>query len=93
MSLSLWNWGKNSLQYQQDIVETEFKEIASKGARVSLAETKNCGEKRASQSEERGRAPPPTRCFRPVRHGQIDMQNRVLGRLAREKTDRRIMRP
>jgi hypothetical protein len=52
MSLSLWNWGKNSLQYQEDIVEAEFKEIASKGARVSLSATEKCGEKGASQSED-----------------------------------------
>jgi hypothetical protein len=37
-------------------VEAEFKEIAVKGARVSLAETEKCGEKGASQNEDRALA-------------------------------------
>jgi hypothetical protein len=32
--------GQKTLQYQEDIVEAEFKEIDAKGARVSLAATK-----------------------------------------------------
>jgi hypothetical protein len=80
MSLSLWNWGNNPLQYQEDIVEAEFKEIAWKGARVSLAETQKCGENVASQSENGIPS-----------DGRIDRQRRFFSRAAREKTDRRIM--
>ena len=91
MSLSLWNWGNNPLQYQEDIVEAEFKEIAWKGARVSLAETQKRGENAASQSENGMPSDAPAQRTGPARDGRIGMQRRFFSRAAREKTDRRIM--
>jgi hypothetical protein len=71
--------GQKSLQYQADIEEAEFKDIAANGARVSLSATKNRRRKRPPQRETG------------VKH-HASMVTSGSDRRAREKSDRRIMR-
>jgi hypothetical protein len=45
--------GQKTLQYQEDIVEAEFKEIAAKGARVSLTATKKASSEACAEGNRR----------------------------------------